>query len=592
MTERFFRPLDEGFPFVLHRGRSLRDLTVDSQSRRMRPYIEVVRQEAVNRNMLLLEYARSTGLVYNGNHMSKSEKGEVSKLLNKAGIESVDLSADPDPAEFVRMLRGIFKLVRSKELPIVKGKPVHFLILFHYSEHSIPETGQPGYLSPEQMIALELADSLANSLALRKSGHYIVFSEARSGGLDALLAKQLRLLELSQPDAKEKLLFLNALRARYPETQCELSDDAILNITANSPNSSIEELFMSAARTKRQLTAKVLAERKRTDISRLSEGTLEAVDTERIKGRKLVGRNVARPMEILTNAVDALQRGSNSAPRNLILCGAPSTGKTDMAIMAAAQGGIRAFSLNSPKSSYVGESERKTKLMLHTLRQQRGMGIIDELEMVLPMDRGNGQNNDSGVTNNLMGQLQQFLSDGSLAGKVALIATSNKPDSISGAMLSRWVVVPVLMPLRQDYALILESIVSSMTYNPPVIAPSQLATLGDLFYQDGTTPRELRESIAVAMNFIPGELSIDHVIFAAKNVIASGNRATYIHSDLTALQFTRSNALLPWWSVEDNRAQADYPFPDYIEAVLTNEKTIDVERLQNEIAKLAPYANV
>ena len=480
-----------------------------------------------------------------------------------------------------------------------------FMLIIHFAEHNTPSM-QPGFHSNEQMISIELASTLSKSLGLRKSGSYVIFSEAREGAIDDIINKHIDVLRLYQPAKDEKVEFLTALQKRYPDVKLEkgLTIDIIVNITSNSPNRGLEQIFYTSSLTNQSVSTASLSIKKQEDIIRMSEGALESVDMERIRNVKLVGRNIQRPLEILKITTDALREGKVTAIRNCILAGAPATGKTDLAIMAAFFAQIQAFTLNSPKSSLVGESERKTKLMLSILKEQRGVGIIDELEMVLPMNRGS-QNNDSGVTSNLMGQLQQFLSDTSLGGKVSLIATSNKPGSISAAMLSRWVVVPVLMPLLEDMPYIIMSLMESLGFQKSshFIAfdneamPNEgninlIKGISERFYYAGASPRDIRDSLIIAMAFIPGNISMEHLHFASENVVPSANRESYIHSDLVALLHTKSNAFLPWWDIQNNKPYDDYRFPSYILEVLDNDRKLDFKKLSQKIAELEPYVNV
>ncbi|QQS30003.1 MAG: AAA family ATPase [Sphingobacteriales bacterium] len=605
-VQQLFQPLDEGRHILIHRGRDMRDLTTDSQGR-MLPLLEAVRSEALIRGLVLIEYSKSSGVTYDANSLTKPESQDIDKVLSSLGINKPQQNCGSnEEQDFVRTMRGLLALVQSDKYPTFRdGRPMAFMLIIHFAEHNTPSM-QPGFHSNEQMISIELASTLSKSLGLRKSGSYVIFSEAREGALDDIISKHIDVLRLYQPAKDEKVDFLTALQNKYPSVQLEtgLTSDIIVNITSNSPNRGLEQIFYTSFLTKSPVTTASLSFKKQEDIIRMSEGTLESVDMERIKGKKLVGRNIQRPLEILKITTDALREGKVTAIRNCILAGAPATGKTDLAIMTAFFAKVQAFTLNSPKSSLVGESERKTKLMLSILKEQRGIGIIDELEMVLPMNRGN-QNNDSGVTSNLMGQLQQFLSDSSLAGRVSLIATSNKPGSISAAMLSRWVVVPVLMPLLEDMPFIIMSLMESLGFKeslnfiaidnnekPNFDNENLLKSISERFYYASASPRDIRESLISAMAFIPGEVSMEHLLFAGENVVPSANRESYIHSDLVALLHTKSNAYLPWWDIQNNKPYDDYPFPSYILEVLDSDKKVDYKQLSRKIEELEPFVNV
>ena len=594
-----FRPYDEGKNIIIHTGRDLRDFTID-ENQRITPLIEMVRKEALKRNMVLIQYSRSSGISFDSSSLSQEDTRTVNNVLRSLGLNRTTSNAENDNnAEFVQLMRGLLKLVQSREYPKFRdGRKMSFMFIIEFAEHNAPNM-QPGFLTPDQIVSIELASKLSKSLGLRKSGCYVIFSEAREGTLNKLLSSHIEVLRLHQPKMDDKRNFLSALKVRYPEAKLEvgLTDDVILNITTNSPNRGLEQIFFSSVKTGKIITAADLYRKKQDDIIRISEGTLEAVDTARILNQKLVGKNVERPLKILAMATNALKQGKKGAIRNIILAGAPSTGKTHMATYAAALSKIQAFMLNSPKGSYVGESERKTKLMLTLLKEQRGVGIIDEIEKVLPMNSGDLQRNlDSGVSQNLMGQLQTFLSDTSLSGKVALFATSNKPGSISAAMLSRWNVVPVLMPLKEDYPEIVRSIfLSKMTSEQQqnfYISDSDLLEISNRFYYSGASARDINDSIDASFAFFDEEISIKHLEFASKTVVPSSDRISYIHSDLMALKFTKNYGFLPWWDIANNKPYDDYNFPDYVAEVLDEHKMIDQIKLAKKLKELEPYANV
>jgi hypothetical protein len=593
-TQEIFKPFDEGDQFVVLRGRNVFDLTTNPDGR-ITPIIEEERAEAFKRGLILLEYSRSEGLSYDASELSRNETQDIDNVLHQFNIQNSGRNHPDSPDdEFSVIMRGLLKLVQANDYPKFRdGKPMAFMLKILFAENNCPEM-QTGFHSENQIMAIELASKLSKSIGLRKSGCYVLLCEEREGSLDSILTRDVRVVRLSQPDKDEKGAFLEACKNRYPNASLaeDLSDQAIVNITANTPNRSLEKLFFASEKTGNLISPIELFEKKQEDIVQISEGTLEAVDFNRISSNKLVGRTIQRPLEIISRATNAIKEGKKTAIRNMMLCGAPSTGKTDLAIRAAKLSEIQAFMLNSPKSGIVGESERKAKLMLNNLREQHGIGIIDELELVLPMNR-NVQAGDGGVTANLMGQLQSFLSDSSLAGKVALIATSNKPGAVSAAMASRWIVLPVLMPVKEDYPEIMMSLIIGLNpeFNEIPNSPD-IIEAAEAFFYAGASPREIRDSLVASMALIPGDLGIDHVIFASKDKIPAGNRISYIHSDLMAIKFCTNYSFLPWWNIQTNSPDPSYPFPDYIKKILDNDLLISQDKLDKYIREIEPFANV
>ncbi len=591
-TELIFKPYNHGERFVVLRGRSFYDLTVNEDGK-ITTILENIRSEALKRNKVLLIYTKSEGLVYDSSGLTKAESQDVDKVLQQFNLQSKRNCDTSQEDEFSSIMRGLLKLVQASDYPKFRnGELMAFMILVLYAENNCPEM-QPGFHSENQIVAIELSSKLSQSIGLRKSGCYVLFCEEREGSLDTLLARDVEILRLPQPDEGEKKGFLEACIQRYPGSKLaeDLSEEAVINITVNTPNRSLEKLYYASEILNVEISSADLYKKKQTDIIQISEGTLEAVDYERIKSHRLVGKNIQRPLEIMKLVTEAVKSGRKTSLRNIIFCGAPATGKTDLATYTAYLSGVQSFVLNSPKSGIVGESERKTKLMLNLLREQHGIGIIDELEMVLPMNR-NLQSADGGVTTNLMGQLQSFLSDASLCGKVSLIATSNKPGDISQAMLSRWIILPVLMPLKEDYPSILLNISRGIAEMTADENDPDLVQAAESFYYSGTSPREMRESIIASLAIIPGDLTTKHIVFASQDKITTGNRASYIHSDLMAISLCLNNSFLPWWNLENNCPDPNYPYPDYVLEVLDENHKINRGKLDRKIRELEPYSNV
>lgn len=587
-------PYINGKSVIIHSGRDLYDLDVNNEGK-ITPLIESLREQAFNdHNLVIIEYSKSSGIYYDLRLLNDSEKENANKALNTIGIcknNNSDVSNEP---EFVRIMRGLLKLSLQKSNMLLRnGTPLKFMVIFHFTEHLTPNL-QTGYHSEDQLLSIETALKLAKSLGLRKSGNYVLFSEARQGTLENLLYQNINTVNLNQPNKNDKIEFITALKNRYEnsKTEVSLNDDIIANLSSGTPNRSLEEIYLSSDKTGSEIVSSDIFLKKQKDIVSLSEGTLESIDLSRIKNQNLVGSTVKKPLSILIRLAEQFKRGDKNCLRNLMFCGSPSSGKTVMVITAAYLAGIQSFFLNSPKDSYVGESERKAKLMLNLLKQLGGFGIIDEVEMIFPLNR-NSTNSDSGVTQNLQGQLQQFLSDPSLSGKVLLLATSNRPNAISEAMRQRWVIVPVLMPLEKDFPEIILSITKGLNPEFDISLNDQdLISAAKLFSNAGAAPREIREALIASNAIIEGNLSLEHIMFASKDIIPSGNLNASIFADYCALSYCRNNSFLPWWDDKTNSPDENFPYPDYIREILTDSNRIDVYKLNKKINELEPYVNI
>lgn len=592
---KILEPYVSGKSCAIVQGRSLYDLELNS-SGQIQPLIELLRIQALTKhNLVMVQYSRSTGVVCDTTDLNHSERSNVTKVLSDIGIKNgIGQKSTGDESEFINILRGLLRLgQQTTQLTFRDGVPLRFLILIEFPEHLLPHLSN-GTHTQEQIVAIELALRLSNSLGFRKSQNYTVLAEARPGLMESLIYQGIDAVTIPQPSVSEKTDFICALRQRYPnaKTEPELTEEIVAHLSSGTPNRSLESIFLASEKTGTPATAKDIFSRKQSDIISLSEGTLEAIDHDRVNGIKVVGSTIEKPMKILTRIANGLKEGNRNIPRNVILCGSPSGGKTILTLLAAANAGVPAFNLVNPKTQWVGESERKTRVMLNLLRELGGMGLIDELELQLPMNR-NQSSYDSGVTQNLIGQLQSFLADTSLAGKLCLIGTSNRPNAISEAMRQRWIVLPVLMPLQSDYPAIVHAIAESLNPSFNVELDDQgFVEAAQRFYQAGGAPREIREELVASQAVLQGELGIQHVEFASYDIIPTNNRIAGIFADYVALSYCRSNSYLPWWNDATNSPDANFPYPDYIREVLTDDFMIDQEKLSKRISEMEPYANV
>jgi SpoVK/Ycf46/Vps4 family AAA+-type ATPase len=593
--QTIFQPYLEGRAAIILSGRDPFDLEVNEKNQ-LTPLLEILREEAFKKHQLvLIEYSKSSGITYDLRLLNAEEKSTVTRCLNEMGLCTASKpGADSNDPEFARIIRGLIKLSQADNKILLRdGVPVRFCFLIHYTEHLTPSL-QTGTHSEEQILSIETALRLSKSLAVRKYRNYIIFYEARPGTLESLLYQNVPVVNLPQPDSNQKIPFIAALKNRYPKAELEdnLDDAALSVLSSGTPNRTLESIFIKSDNIGEQIKASDVFARKQEDIISLSEHTLEPIQLDRVKNLNLVGTTIQKALKILFRITEGLKKNDPNTLRNILLAGAPATGKTMLANFAAARAGVPSFNFVTPKSQYVGESERKIKLCLDIFKQNGGIGIADEIECLMPLNK-DSFNGDSGVTSFYTAQLQNFLSDPSISGKCAIVGTTNRPSDISSAMLTRWLVVPVLMPVSADFPAIVESIARSL--NPSIELDLNNQTLHDSaikFFQRGATPREIREALIASCAVLDGPLSIKHIEDASAKVIPNVNRLSYYYADYCALQHTRNLSFLPWYNDDTNQLDDKYPFPDYIREVLNDDLQIDFMKLNNKIKELQPYANV
>jgi len=581
------RAFEAGHPALLVTGRSLYDFV--GVEGKLRPLCEAIaRSFRATYGMQLIRYSLAAGLDWDASRVDdERDRRTIEQALRANRL----LDIPQDQNEVVRVIRGIASLSRSPggALRWADGREMRFAFLFEFSEHLAPGTLTNGTQADAQLVAIELAHIVAQSLALRYSGNLVIF-HGREGLIDHLVGCALHHVRLAQPDREEKAAFLGLATALYDSASFEngLRADEVAHLTTNTPNRSLEILLRESQRTGQSLSRKQLTAQKSRDVQELSEQSLTVLDTDRVKDLHLSGRNVQTAVGVLNILAEALRRGDPAMQANVVLSGSPGNGKTDLALLVARAAGVPAYQMHTPKRSHVGETERVAELQPSLLKQwQPNIAFVDEITESLPMERSEF-NGDSGASQAVLGALLSALSDESRRGRSLLIATTNCPWRIGAAMRSRFTVIPVLHPLKEDYPAIVTETAKRVAAIADVSSSNPLVEeAARLFYLKGASPRLIRAALSNAL-LLKGQISPETILFAAEDLCASSDLLSALYADLWAIRSCSSRSFFPW-----SEDPSDYPFPEHLVGIvdpLTG--NLNETELTKRINELKPHANV
>ena len=274
-------------------------------------------------------------------------------------------------------------------------------------------------------------------------------------------------------------------------------------------------------------------------------------------------------------------------PANVLLAGAPGTGKTDLAVMTANTAGVTAYQMHSPQRGIVGETPRICDLQQALLRNWTpNVAFVDEITESMPLQR-NDFDGDSGASRAQMAAMLTALSDESRRGKSLLIATTNCPWRMSAAMRSRLVFIPVLQPLAEDMPAIVAATAArvqpGLSLDP---AHALVIEAARVFSMKAANPRHVRGALTNALMFTKS-LDPEVVLRAAEDLNTMTDRASAIYADLWAIQCCGSRQFLPW--ADD----PTYPFPEYLKGVVDSSTgEVNTVELIRSIQEYQPHANV
>lgn len=574
---------------ILLHGRGLYDLVWDDG--KIRPLFEAIRRMLYREfGMLLAIYSKANGLNWFEPWITNErDRQTVREAFQKSGL----LTLKADANETIAMLRAATQLLRSgtTDLKWQDGRLLRMAICYEFAEHFAPCLA-PGSQTEAQLVIAEHIHITAQSLALRKSGNKLFF-HGRVQHIDELATSHIKKVRLPQPDKEEKLEFIRTAMDIYSNARFEegLDIDGVVALTVHTPNRSIESQLRASDKTGRPLTSAEIAEQKNLDVHELSEGTLRPLDTRRVVDLNLVGENVKVPRRILNRWAKMLLAGDPSTPTSVMLAGGPASGKTDLCLEVAFLGQCPAYQMLSPKDGIVGGTERKARLQQDVLRDSfPAVSFVDEFTEVFPTERG-GFNGDSGASLAVLGEMLTSSSDQTRCGKTIFLTTTNRPHKVGAALLSRFVVLPVLFPLRQDFPAIVVEIArkalpeSKLDENDPKVKDA-----GYAFYSKGAGPRDIRNALTNASTTLEGAIAdSDLVLFAANDFIPKRDFLSVVYADLQAIRHCTSKSFLPW----TGNGTAVGSIPDYLNGIV-DPKTgdIDLSALDAKIKELEPYSNV
>lgn len=585
-VKNIFKPYEsDGRSSMILTGRSIYDFECREDGS-ICTLVQLMAEYAKRMHMVMVRYSLASGIVVPYNMYEKADSETIKKILSANGISNTKCATGNCNAsqELVDILRGISRLASAPTANNWQdGETMKFLFVFEFTSDIIPNA-----ITANQLVARELIYNLVCSRPFLDNGNMFILSDVTEGKIDSQVQGLIYHLFLPYPNYEEKLEFVKGLHRLYPNAQYspELDDQQIANLSSSTPNRGLDLVFRASHISGGPIEVKGLIEQKSKDVQTISEETISMLDTTRIKEVALKGENVRVPMEFLRKQAIGLRSRDKSIPTNILLLGAPGTGKTDMAILTAHWAAVPIYQLNSPKAGIVGETERRATLQTRIFASTTpNIGFIDEVSEAIPSQRTN--NLDSGASDSVMQATLSMLSDNTREGNSLLIATSNCGNKMCAAMLDRFVIVPVIMPSIEDLPEIICSIskqVAKVTLNPQ---DSFIQQAAKVLYDKHLMPRRIRAALKLACQ--QDGLTSKAILDAAKdaNPLDEASWLAAVYADLDAISHTVSKRLLPWYGREDN-----YPFPDYIKQILDENMEVDPVKLNQELNRLKPYVNV
>lgn len=432
---------------------------------------------------------------------------------------------------------------------------------------------------------MEWVRLLSTSLALRRHGHLFILHTPDEGQLDPQTRASLEPVRLPYPTRDQKARFIEVLSSIYSRASFSngLDRTTAAYLSANTPNWGLETLLRRSHLTREPVSAHHLITRRAADVTAISEGMLTPMEED---PPELFGHTVHHAWQLLERVAWGLRQGDPRTPHNILLAGAPGTGKTELARRLAKAAGVNCYRINSPKAGIVGETERRAELVFRILDEWApNVAFADEVTELLTTERPE-HDLDAGASRAVIGALLAYLGNESRRGRTLFLGASNCPWRMSDALRGRFIIIPVLMALEEDYPQIVAGLARRIAGLEVEPEDANIQEAARIFCTKGASPRHIGTALANTCLRL-GRLGPADVLEAARDFCGDTGHNSAIYADLWAIKLTTSKSFLPWYG------RRDYKLPKYLEGIVDPASgEIDHEALECRIEELRPQAKV
>lgn len=248
-------------------------------------------------------------------------------------------------------------------------------------------------------------------------------------------------IELMVPDPRERLEILKILLENE-----KISEDEINEVAKNThgfTGADLASLTRLATHCSEEKTIaemhvnRFTAARRRIRPTGIRQFVLEVPDVkwEDIGGEEELKKEIEQAVIWPFKHPEAFKRLGVEPPSGILLYGPPGCSKTLIARALAAQSKLNFLSVKGPElfSKWVGESERAVRELFHRARQVApAVLFFDEIDAVATKRGGDSS---SGVTDRVLAQLLTELDGLEKSTGLIVLAATNRPETLDGAIL-------------------------------------------------------------------------------------------------------------------------------------------------------------
>ena len=372
---------------------------------------------------LVLHYDLGRGLRVFAGRNEKRLKDMVALATKRIG----DLSAVKNDPAVVMTLLDLFVRENIMAPP---EKRLSAATLISHASYLFP-AGEPGRLSfAASGMAVTIANWATSPHVKGMEMAFVLIDERRTDMSDRITGNPyVATIEVPMPSERERLAFARDAVAAAGggerwSAASDYSAEQLATLSAGMSLNDLSVMIRSALDGGQRLNAPLFRETKKRLIERQCQGLLEFIEPK-WKLDTVIGHDAAK--QRLRDDATLLARGAlDTVPMGYLLCGPVGTGKSFLAMCAAAEIGIPCVMLKNFRSKYVGETEGNLERVLSVLRAMGPvMVVIDEADAALGDRDTEG---DSGTSSRVFGMIATQMGDTRYRGRIVWMLLTARPD--------------------------------------------------------------------------------------------------------------------------------------------------------------------
>jgi AAA+ superfamily predicted ATPase len=368
---------------------------------------------------VILHYDLGRGLRSFAGRNDKRLKDMVALVTKRIG----DLSTvKNDPTVIFPLL----DLVVRENIMAAPEKRLSIAVLVSHASFLFP-AGEPGRLSYQAAgIGVNLLNWATSPHVKGLDMAFVLIDERRSDISERITGNPyVATIEVPMPGEKERLAFA---RDAADDDWARISDYSPEQLASLSAGMSLNDLSVLIRQARdgvgQRLDAALFRENKKRLIERQCQGLLEFIEPK-WKLDTVIGHDAAK--QRLRDDARLLAQGAlDCVPMGYLLCGPVGTGKSFLAMCAAAEIGIPCVMLKNFRSKYVGETEGNLERVLSVLRAIGPvMVVIDEADAALGDRESEG---DAGTSSRVFAMIASQMGDTRYRGRILWMLLTARPD--------------------------------------------------------------------------------------------------------------------------------------------------------------------